>query len=1557
MIIYTADGSTALNTEVDDNSYRQRSIMGDHNVTLYFSLPEHVEIPIGAYIVYEGQTYTLMRPEALKMQHSRQFDYTIIFESQQSKTKIWKFRNPVDGRLQFSLTAKPHEHLQMFVDNMNQRDGAGEWSIGEGCLDAVEKCVTYDHDFCWDALGKMATEFETEFEIIGKVVYLRKVEYNHDDPLALSYGQGNGLKPGVGRANTADSVPIEILHVQGGDRNIDPSKYNGAKNLHLPCGETLSYDGRHFEDEDGFVAADARTYRASTDGLSLRNISTSPTTMAEESLDLTDIYPKREGYITHVECVDDGKHFWDFTDEDIPDALNYEECLIAGETLTVVFQSGELAGREFEVKYHHEAVGLPNHKEGRRFEIVPQEVDGVTMPGGTFIPHGSDEGGEGDRYAVYGCALPQAYINANHGDNPVKQGAEWDMMREAVSYLYDNEEQKYTISGQLDGIWAKTDWANSSGKIRLGGYVSFTDPRFQPTPIQVRITAVKDYVNDPHSPEIELSNETATPGFASTLSTLKATEVTVNDYRRDAINYTKRRWRDAKETMAMLAAALDGYSEGIQPVAVQTMQLLVGDERLQFQFVLEDLETSTPLNPSWTATDGLSIHACYMRCLDPEASKNIGSATTAKPWQYWRVSALSVAPSAIDAAKPYYLYIIANENPARLAPSPVLSKVVFSGKFRLTTDALPFKGDGLHNYLVGILNSEADGERSFVSLYGFTEILPGRVTTDRIVCADGQSFIDLVNSALRLKDKLIFNHNGDGRLVLKGTLVQNGSDAGAVPIGCFRGLWDASVVYYEGDEVAYEETTGVISTYRYINAEASLGHEPTDTGYWQVTAAGVKGADGTGVRILGTSAGLYATMADALDNVPTRLYALVVANEESNDEPGWYVYNTGRFYVGQGVRKNKIKAALGDAFINQADGHLYVCGEDGWLDVGQIKGDPGANGQPGANGNYTEFRYNVNGYTTLDQLAAAGLWSDTVRAKVDPTSDGWAQTYDAPGQFEYLWLIQAVKTADGNTKLTNWSVPVRITAVAGVKGKGVSDIQEQYALSNSANVIIINWQTSIPQMTPTYRYLWNRERVVYDDGSFGDWTSQTLIGVYGQQGNAGKGIASITNYYLATDAETGVTINTPGWTTAVQSMTEAKPYLYNYEVIRYSDGTITTTTPHLIGRYGKDGTNGQDGATVAVIFRGEFSSAKTYYGSRSRLDIVHCGNAYYITTTTTGETSESPLTATTKWNNFGATFENIATGFMFAEGANIANLLFQNQRLESVGRTNGVPNFFLDGLNNIASFAAGNVEFSADRARIGWLTLIGDDLVGYDEQGEERLRITPQNLPSIANAATTSILTVQDHGTDTETIWDADTSTEVAFYRNGGITFQRSGHDGNETAYDNTITAWVYYDIAEPFTKLLLGDIQAGVSYVRDLNGNAITNGLYANVYIHVEMVHGTGAAQTLTSVASINLATASEVTIPEAGRIKLSFAVDGHAGYGEQSWTGRIFLATQGIRAQTTKTETFIGRDGILSIFNQNFLRFSSNEGFEVQYGSNGIKVDNSGVTYKVRGVNKSLT
>ena len=746
-----------LNIQVDDSSYRYRAIKGDHNLTLYFSLAEHVEIPVGAYCVYENETYTLEKPESLTMKHSRYFEYTVVFDSPQAKAGKWKFRNPVDRRLKFPLTAKPIEHLQMFVDNMNQRDSG--WTIGRGIY-APEKTISYNHAYCIDALSQMADEWETEYEFVGKQVSLWKVEYNRDNPLPLSYGKGNGFKPGIGRSNYEDSTPIEILYIQGGEQNIDASQY-GSSELLLPKSQTIRFDGEHFEGEQGFDSSKARTYQTDADGFSIRRADKPLSSQAEDSLDCSEIYPSRVGTISAVTVVDASKHFYDIVDSSIPASLNFEDCLIEGETLTIIPQTGMLAGKEFEAKYIHNA---KEGKAARRFEIVPQDIDGQTMPGGNYIPQ------VGDTYAVFHCMLPAAYIC----DNATKTGASWDMFRQGVKYLYDNEEQKFTFTGELDGIWAKKDWLNIGGMIKLGGFVQFSDERFQPEGVLVRIIGIKDYINNPHSPEIELSNSTVGRTVSSDLRKIESNEVVMDTLHKEALQFTKRRYRDSMETIEMLGdALLDNFSNSINPIAVKTMAMLIGDKSLQFEFV-NSMTNPSPVVHNVTynqATKVLSVPAGIIQHYTLGID-TISSSHAADEYKFWSLPAFTT-PTLTDGTKKYYLYA-------------KVSKTAKTGTFYISEQAIAMEGvAGYYHLLMGVLNSEYDGERSYVSLYGFTEVLPGQVITNKVASANGKNFMDFLNNAFRIgNDKTYIDWNASVANVLsmKNATIQIANTAGQTMI-------------------------------------------------------------------------------------------------------------------------------------------------------------------------------------------------------------------------------------------------------------------------------------------------------------------------------------------------------------------------------------------------------------------------------------------------------------------------------------------------------------------------------------------------------------------------------------------------------------------------------------------------------------------------------------------------------------------------------------------------------------------------------------------------------
>ena len=688
-----------------DESYRYRSIMGEHTLTLYFSLSTYTDIPTGAWCEFANERYTLNKPAKIVKHNTRNFEYTLTMDSEGANLKNYKFRNPNDKTLKFPFTASPRYHVQILVDCLNMIDSG--WQVGN-CIEASEKLVSYNHNNCLEALEMIAKAFETEYEIIGKTIHLHKVEYFKNNPLPLQYGKGKGFKTGVSR--TTEQSRITRLYVQGGERNIDRSKY-GNKELLLPKSQEYTYEGVTFVSDDKGLSITIKN--AQNNGF-----------VNEQSLDLSHIYPKRKGTISGFFAVDIDKHFYDIFDDSIPQALDFNAMQIKGEKMLIYFESGMLSGREFEVSHY-------DHAE-KRFQLVPKEEDGVTMPNDIFRPN------IGDEYSVYNMQMPNAYIS----DNATKSGASWEMMKEACKYLYENRTDIFTFTGDLDGIYAKKQWATIGGRLKMGAYINFSDTEFQRTPVPIRIIGLKEYVNNPYSPQIELSNKVQGHSFASEMRKLQNQEVYFGELNKRTQSLTKRSWRDAQETIKQIEAAFPEYTKSIVPATVQTMMALIGNKSTQFDFVVSK---TNPIKAPHTLyfdknTKQINAGSGWLKHFTLGAT-DINPNRNANSYKYWYIPAF-LSGRLDDKAKTYYLYTKA-------------SKTDETGEFILSENKIDIEQEaGFYHFLYATINSEYENERGIAKLNGFTEITGGQIKTDKITSGNGEQYIHLFDDHIEIKANL-----------------------------------------------------------------------------------------------------------------------------------------------------------------------------------------------------------------------------------------------------------------------------------------------------------------------------------------------------------------------------------------------------------------------------------------------------------------------------------------------------------------------------------------------------------------------------------------------------------------------------------------------------------------------------------------------------------------------------------------------------------------------------------------------------------------------------------
>lgn len=189
---------------------------------------------------------------------------------------------------------------------------------------------------------------------------------------------------------------------------------------------------------------------------------------------------------------------------------------------------------------------------------------------------------------------------------------------------------------------------------------------------------------------------------------------------------------------------------------------------------------------------------------------------------------------------------------------------------------------------------------------------------------------------------------------------------------------------------------------------------------------------------------------------------------------------------------------------------------------------------------------------------------------------------------------------------------------ADLVGNGIAEVTEHYLASASKTGVTTStdgWTADPADAAISYSkpYLWNYETVTYTDGTTAD-TAPSLIGSYG-----GKGISKITEYYLATNSTTAPT---DGWQTTVQQVTSDNKYLWNYELVTYTDGSTDKTDPAIIGTYGSDGTGY---ATNLLLNSANFDAAppthwETWGGGVTALSLERIDGENCLAMSLTGDT-------------------------------------------------------------------------------------------------------------------------------------------------------------------------------------------------------------------------------------------------------------------------------------------------------------------------------------------------
>lgn len=403
--IYNQSEELKLTVSTSSSSTWNMELMTENAISVSFTHPFYVPLDVNDYVLLSGVKFSINKEYKPKQKSTQEYTYSVKFYGPEHDAQRVMYLNLTDGQydVQFSLDGSPREHLKKWVDNMNRIYGREVWSMGDVVV-AANQTIEYNNSSCWDALASIAEAFETEWWADGFTINLSRCE--RGERISLGYMQG--LTSLTQSENSNDVKFFTRLIPLGSTKNIDRSRY-GYSRLQLP---------------------DKSTYVD-------RNTQYGLYEYVEEAA-FAEIFPHYTGTVSSVRSEEktgeDKKPFtiYYFKDNGMTFDPSSKDNEISGLVKHVSFQTGDLAGRDFEANYNSAT------KEWEIINIYPDEE--TQIPGGNLIPR------VGNTYIPWNFRMPAEY----------ETQAEQDYKAAVDNYLNKYSEDVSKYGGDTDYIYIDT---------------------------------------------------------------------------------------------------------------------------------------------------------------------------------------------------------------------------------------------------------------------------------------------------------------------------------------------------------------------------------------------------------------------------------------------------------------------------------------------------------------------------------------------------------------------------------------------------------------------------------------------------------------------------------------------------------------------------------------------------------------------------------------------------------------------------------------------------------------------------------------------------------------------------------------------------------------------------------------------------------------------------------------------------------------------------------------------------------------------------------------------
>ena len=688
------------------------NLNADETVVITVESPFTQQYEIGDKITVFGRDYTLNRLPTVKKTGMHEYQYTLTFEGIQYDLLRVQYELSIEtsgNKLQDvqgdSLTGTLRKFMEVLIANAN-RVFPGQWSLGE-CPETEYKTLTFDGENCLAVMQNLCNEFTegstmVEFDInkVNGVYVVDMKKVGSVLPYTFQFGRGGGVYE-LTRQNVTSSDIVTKLYVFGSSENIS-LKYR-ADRLCLPgCTKHQS-----FIQDNALVAKYG---------------------IIEGRKVFDKIKPHYDGKVTSIVAG----NVLQFVDSGFPFDLmakNGDETiyLVPGENAKIHFNTGNLAGYEFEVtNYEHST---------RKFTLKKFQDDR-----GDVFPNDSSTAfqfGQGNEYKILGIIYPDSITKA----------AESELQEESALYYPQVSQPKVQYALSLEKNFLKKlvggDVSNAIVNAFVpGDYLHIIDHDID-VDKSIRIKGFTRDILDEYKYTLTISDTVTTSTTTRVLQELAEIDkiIQINNLKDPA--RARANWRTSREVLDMVFDP-DGdyYTDRIKPLSIDTSMLSVGAKSMQFGL------TNTVIQPNFGGNNNV---VSWKGGVLTHYTINEDSAVS------WIIADGSITLTDDNAR---YLYAKCERNGT-------------AGTFLWSNQQIKVEDDAnYYHFLIGTLSS-VDTElqvRSIALTYGFTTINGRFIKTGRIESADGTTYFDLDNS--EIGGRIVFSQNGQEK-----TLEELGNEA------------------------------------------------------------------------------------------------------------------------------------------------------------------------------------------------------------------------------------------------------------------------------------------------------------------------------------------------------------------------------------------------------------------------------------------------------------------------------------------------------------------------------------------------------------------------------------------------------------------------------------------------------------------------------------------------------------------------------------------------------------------------------------------------------------